>query len=145
MDVTEGTNIRTGSGQNADRNRRRTYVGYFRNLCWSQGWFVASMVQMQCPALAIDRKKHSLHDAEMNEASYQLQRNEAGRFKLNVSLFMGASIPRKWVKVDLETKDRENAETRTHLILRFSYRLGLFPAGEVPVSSRPLPGILTLN
>lgn len=62
-----------------------------------------------------------------------------------------------------ETKDRENAEARTRLILRCSYRLGLFPAGEVPLGKvkdpqgrekrrregrsvgRPLPGVLTLN
>lgn len=103
------------------------------------------------------------HDEGMNEASYYLQHNEAGKFELNVSLFMGASRPRKWVKVDLETKDRENAEARTHLILRFSYRLGLFPAGEVPLPKvkdpqgrekrmregrtvgKPLPRILTLK
>lgn len=67
------------------------------------------------------------HDAGMNAAFYHLQRKEDERFELNVSLFMGASRPRKWVKVDLETKDRENAEARTLLILRCSYRLGLFP------------------
>lgn len=99
----------------------------------------------------------------MNTAFYHLQRKEDERFELNVSLFMGASRPRKWVKVDLETKDRENAEARARLILRFSYRLGLFPAGEVPLqkvkdpqgrekriqegrrAGRPLPGVLTWN
>ena len=103
------------------------------------------------------------HDAGMNAAFYHLQQKEDERFELNVSLFMGASRPRKWVKVDLETKDRENAEARTRLILRCSYRLGLFPAGEVPLAKvkdpqgrekriregrragRPLPGVLTLN
>lgn len=104
------------------------------------------------------------HDEGMNEASYYLQHNEAGKFELNVSLFMGVSRPRKWVKVDLETKDQENAEARTRLILRISYRLGLFPAGEVPLpkvkdpqgrekriregrqsGGKPLPRILTLN
>ncbi len=100
----------------------------------------------------------------MNAAFYHLQRKKNERFELNVSLFMGASRPRKWVKVDLETKDRENAEARTRLILRFSYRLGLFPAGEVPLVKvkdphgrekriregrqsvgRALPGVLTWN
>ena len=104
------------------------------------------------------------HDEGMNEASYYLQHNEAGKFELNVSLFMGVSRPRKWVKVDLETKDQENAEARTRLILRLSYRLGLFPAGEVPLpkvkdpqgrekriregrqsGGKPLPRILTLK
>lgn len=69
----------------------------------------------------------------MNEAFYHLQRKEDERFELNVSLFMRKSRPRKWMKVDLETKDQENVEARTRLILRCSYRLGLFPAEEVPL------------
>ncbi|MBS6486475.1 MAG: hypothetical protein KH348_09910 [Veillonella sp.] len=100
---------------------------------------------------------------EMKTSSYRLQRKENGNFELNASLFMGASRPRKWVKVDLETNDRENAEDRSVLILRLSYRLGLFPADEVPLSKvkdpqgrekrrkegrrigKRLPGVLTLN
>lgn len=120
-------------------------------------------VSFQCPLPNIARKGCRTHDEGMNEASYYLQHNEAGKFELNVSLFMGVSRPRKWVKVDLETKDRENAEARTRLILRLSYRLGLFPAGEVPLpkvkdpqgrekrmregrsTGKSLPRILTLN
>ena len=41
----------------------------------------------------------------IRDRSYRLQRKENGNFELNASLFMGASRPRKWVKVDLETNE----------------------------------------
>ena len=121
---------RTKCGQKPKKNLRwlfpGTYVG-FKVGSWLP-WFKCNVQ----PWL-LTGKGAFFHDAGMNAAFYHLQRREDERFELNVSLFMGAAKPRKWVKVDLKTKDQENAEARACLILRLSYRLGLFPAEEVPL------------